>query len=93
MELRKLGNSGTLVSALGLGTMTFGNETDEAEAHRQMDMFVEAGGTFIDTADVYQRGESEEIIGRWLANRGSHDDLVIATGRAVQLFAVPALRR
>lgn len=79
MELRKLGNSGTLVSALGLGTMTFGNETDETEAHRQLDVFVDAGGTFIDTADVYQRGESEEIVGKWIANRGGHGDLVIAT--------------
>lgn len=79
MELRRLGNSGTLVSVLGLGTMTFGNETDETEAHRQLDVFVRAGGTFIDTADVYQRGVSEEIIGNWLARRGDNDDLVIAT--------------
>jgi len=55
MELRTLGNSGTLVSALGLGTMTFGNETDEATAHQQLDTFVEGGGTFVDTADVYTR--------------------------------------
>lgn len=79
MELRRLGSSGTLVSALGLGTMTFGHETDEAGAHAQLDRFTEAGGTFIDTADVYSRGASEEIIGRWLSKRGRADDLVLAT--------------
>ena len=79
MEYRSLGSSGTTVSALGLGTMTFGNETDEATAHDQLDVFVEAGGTFIDTADVYTRGASELIIGSWLESSGKRDDLVIAT--------------
>ncbi len=79
MELRPLGGAGTLVSALGLGTMTFGMETDEAGAHAQLDRFVDAGGTFIDTADVYSRGASESIIGSWLATRGRSTDLVIAT--------------
>jgi aryl-alcohol dehydrogenase-like predicted oxidoreductase len=59
--------------------MTFGAETPEPDAHAILDRFVEAGGTFIDTADVYSAGVSEEIIGRWLARRGRHDDLVIAT--------------
>ena len=59
--------------------MTFGVETDEAGAVAQLDRFVEAGGTLIDTADVYGAGRSEEIVGRWLADRGHHDDLVIAT--------------
>ena len=67
MELRPLGSSSVEVSALGLGTMTFGNETDEAGAHDQLRHFVDAGGTFIDTADVYSRGASEQIIGSWLA--------------------------
>ena len=53
MEYRTLGGSGCSVSTLTLGTMTFGNETDEAGAHAQLDRFVEAGGKFIDTADVY----------------------------------------
>src|SRR5690606_39474527 len=78
MEYRFLGNSGLMVSELCLGTMTFGNETDEAESHRMLDRFVAAGGNFIDTADVYAGGASEEIIGRWLA-RQRRDDLVIAT--------------
>lgn len=78
MPSRRLGRDGPEISALALGTMTFGVETTEAEAHRMLDAFVERGGTFIDTADVYSGGESEAIIGRWLAARG-HDDLVVAT--------------
>lgn len=69
MEYRNLGRSGCSVSNLALGTMTFGNETDEAGAHAQLDMFLEAGGTLVDTADVYTAGNSEQIIGRWLADR------------------------
>jgi len=79
MEQRTLGTTGTLVSALCLGTMTFGDEADEPTSHGMLDDFVDAGGTFIDTADVYGRGISEGIIGRWLADRGNRDDLVIAT--------------
>lgn len=78
MEYRLLGNSGLMVSELCLGTMTFGNESDEAASHQLLDRFVDAGGTFIDTADVYVGGVSEEIIGRWLERR-SRDDMVIAT--------------
>jgi aryl-alcohol dehydrogenase-like predicted oxidoreductase len=79
MEHRYLGNSGTPVSALGLGTMTFGAETDEPGAHAQLDRFFEAGGTFIDTADVYSRGVSEEFVGRWLARSGKRNHVVLAT--------------
>ena len=69
MRYRTLGNSGCAVSELCLGTMTFGAETGEAEAHAQLDLFVEAGGNLVDTADVYSAGASEQIIGRWLASR------------------------
>jgi aryl-alcohol dehydrogenase (NADP+) len=80
MQYRTLGGTGTVVSAQCLGTMTFGKESDEQVAHAQLDRFVEAGGNFVDTADVYQRGVSEEMIGRWLAARpGVRDRLVIAT--------------
>ncbi len=81
MEYRKLGRSGTAVSALALGTMTFGAETDEAGSHAQLDRFVEAGGTLVDTADVYAGGASEEIIGRWLAQRPAEtrERVVLAT--------------
>ncbi len=81
MEYRTLGRSGCAVSELALGTMTFGAETDEAGAHEQLDLFVEAGGTLVDTADVYSAGRSEEIIGRWLAARPAEvrDRVVLAT--------------
>lgn len=79
MELRTLGGSGTLVSAWCLGTMTFGDETDEPDAHTIMDRYVDAGGTFLDTADVYSKGTSETIVGRWMAERGNRDQLTIAT--------------
>ena len=81
MEYRTLGNSGAIVSTYALGTMTFGNETDESGAHEQLDRYAEAGGTFIDTADVYTAGASEEIIGSWLAKRSgaARDNVVLAT--------------
>ncbi|HWT22998.1 MAG TPA: aldo/keto reductase [Solirubrobacteraceae bacterium] len=81
MEYRTLGRSGCTVSALTLGTMTFGRETTEEDSHTQLDTFVEAGGTLIDTADVYTRGASEEIIGRWLAKQPAEvrSQVVIAT--------------
>jgi len=61
--------------------MTFGTETDEAGAHRQLDRFAEAGGTFVDTADVYSGGIAEEIIGRWFASRPAAitEPVVLAT--------------
>jgi aryl-alcohol dehydrogenase-like predicted oxidoreductase len=81
MDYRTLGNSGCAVSSLCLGTMTFGAETDEDGSHQQLDRFVEAGGTFVDTADVYSHGVSEEIIGRWFANRPADvtEPVVLAT--------------
>ena len=81
MEYRTLGNSGCSVSTLTLGTMTFGQETDEPTAHQQLDAFMEVGGNLVDTADVYNAGTSEEIIGRWLAERPAEvrDRAVIAT--------------
>jgi aryl-alcohol dehydrogenase-like predicted oxidoreductase len=80
MDYRKLGNSGAVVSHLCLGTMTFGSEADEATSHKLLDDYVAAGGNFIDTADVYSAGVSEEIIGRWLkAKPGRTQSLVIAT--------------
>jgi aryl-alcohol dehydrogenase-like predicted oxidoreductase len=80
MENRTLGSSGCAVSVLALGTMTFGAETDEAGAHAQLDRFLDAGGTLVDTADVYSAGESEEIIGRWLRRAGgTRDRIVLAT--------------
>jgi aryl-alcohol dehydrogenase-like predicted oxidoreductase len=87
MHTNTLGAAGPAVSAVGLGTMTFGQETDAAEAHRILDTYVGAGGTLVDTADVYAGGESEEIVGRWFAaDPARRDRARIATkGR----FAVP----
>jgi aryl-alcohol dehydrogenase-like predicted oxidoreductase len=81
MEYRTLGRSGCAVSTLALGTMTFGDETDEAGSHAQLDRFFAAGGTLIDTADVYSHGISEEIIGRWLAKQPAEirSQVVLAT--------------
>ncbi|GID28785.1 aldo/keto reductase [Paractinoplanes brasiliensis] len=81
MEYRTLGRSGCAVSTLCLGTMTFGDESDEKVSHAQLDRFVEAGGTFVDTADVYSAGESESIIGRWLSSRPADvtEAVVLAT--------------
>ncbi|WP_433367835.1 aldo/keto reductase [Actinoplanes sp. CA-142083] len=91
MEYRTLGRSGCAVSALCLGTMTFGNESDEMVAHAQLDMFAEAGGTFVDTADVYSAGESERIIGRWLASRPAEvtEAIVLATKGRFPMAADP----
>ena len=76
MEYRRLGRTGLKVSELCLGTMQFGWTADEATSFAVLDAFVEAGGNFIDTADIYSRwaegnpgGVSEQIIGRWLKAR------------------------
>ncbi|MEO5833041.1 MAG: aldo/keto reductase [Nakamurella sp.] len=81
MEYRTLGNSGCAVSNLALGTMTFGDEADEKVSFAQLDRFIEAGGTLVDTADVYSSGVSEAIIGRWLKDRPADvtDRVVLAT--------------
>jgi len=77
---RTLGRSGAVVSAQALGTMTFGAEADEATSHALIDAYVEAGGNFIDTADVYSAGVSEEIIGRWLTSHPEEaGQIVLAT--------------
>ncbi|MFA1624016.1 aldo/keto reductase [Rhizobium mongolense] len=80
MDYRKLGQSGTIVSAYCLGTMTFGAEADEAASYKLLDDYFAWGGNFIDTADVYSAGKSEEIIGRWLKTRPTEaKQAVIAT--------------
>jgi aryl-alcohol dehydrogenase-like predicted oxidoreductase len=81
MKYTKLGSSGTVVSKIALGTMYFGSETTEEEAFSILDAFIEAGGNFLDTANVYAGSVSEQIIGRWLAARPSEitDRVVLAT--------------
>jgi len=82
-EYVTLGPSGLRVSPLCLGTMTFGTGwgwgTDEAGAAALLDRYVEAGGNFVDTADLYLGGQSEEILGRLVRERGLRDRLVIGT--------------
>jgi aryl-alcohol dehydrogenase-like predicted oxidoreductase len=86
MNYRRLGRTGLKVSELCLGTMQFGWTTDAHNGFAVMDAFVEAGGNFIDTADVYSRwsegnpgGVAEQIIGRWMAARGNREQMVLAT--------------
>jgi len=78
MEYRYLGKTGLKVSELCLGAMTFGRESTEEVSFQMLDRFVEVGGNFIDTADVYTRGVSEEILGRWLKGK-RREDFIIAT--------------
>jgi len=79
MEIVRLGKSGLQVSRICLGTMTFGAGADEVTSFQLMDRFVELGGTFFDTADAYTTGVSEEIVGRWIVERGVRDQVVLAT--------------
>ncbi len=86
MDYRRLGRTGLKVSELCLGTMQFGWTADEATSFAIMDAFVEAGGNFIDTADIYSRwaegnpgGVAEQIIGRWMKARGNRQTIVLAT--------------
>ncbi|HEX2314028.1 MAG TPA: aldo/keto reductase [Thermomonospora sp.] len=84
MEQRHLGRSGLLVSRLGLGTMTWGQETPPDEAAAQLAGFVDAGGTFVDTADVYGDGDSERVLGRLLRDMVAREDLVVGTKAAIR---------
>lgn len=97
---RALGRSGLIVSPLALGTMTFGPGewgADEATARAVYDAYRAAGGNFIDTADIYAGGESERLVGRFIADRGDRDEIVLSTkfafnGSASPLTSAPAGR-
>ncbi len=79
MDIVRLGRSGLKVSRICLGTMTFGSGADEATSFEIMDRFMELGGTFLDTANVYNGGLSERIVGKWIKERGVRDEVVLAT--------------
>lgn len=86
MQYRPLGRTGIKVSNICLGTMMWGDQNDEAEAHRQLDYAVGRGVNFIDTAELYTvppkpetRGKTEEFIGTWLKKRSDRDQLIIAS--------------
>ena len=92
MNKRKLGNSALSVSTLCFGGNVFGWTAGETASFKLLDAFTEAGGNFIDTADVYSKwvpgnagGESEAIIGKWLKRRGGRDQLVIATKSGMEM--------
>lgn len=89
MQYRQLGHTDVDVSVICLGTMTFGEQNTEGEAHEQLDYAVEQGVNFIDTAEMYPvppraqtQGLTEAYIGSWLAKRGGRDELVLATKAA-----------
>lgn len=86
MEYRTLGRTGLRVSEICLGTMQFKWTTDEPTSHKVLDAFYEAGGNFIDTADIYSRwvsglkgGEAEAVIGNWMKRRHNRGQIVLAT--------------
>lgn len=96
INYRRLGRTGLKVSELCLGAMQFGWTADESTSFAVMDAFVEAGGNFIDTADVYSRwaegnpgGISEQIIGRWLKARGNRGQIVLATKARGRMWEGP----
>lgn len=100
MQRKRLGRTGFDVAPLALGGNVFGWTTDEATSFRVLDAFVDAGGNLIDTADSYSRwapghagGESETMIGRWIARRGHHDDVIIATKIGSDMGQGKCLRR
>ncbi|MFB8761964.1 aldo/keto reductase [Nocardiopsis alba] len=79
MEQRQVGRSGLWVSRTALGTMTWGKDTSEEEAGQQLTAFADAGGTLVDTADIYTGGQSERILGRLLRGAVRREDMVVAT--------------
>ncbi len=99
MEYRELGRTGVNVSALTLGTMTFGEQNTEAEGHAQMDYAVDSGINIFDAAEIYPippkpetQGRTEEVIGTWLAARKNRDKVLIATKVAGRSTTIDWLR-
>ena len=83
MELRRLG--GLEISRLGLGTMTWGRDTDENEAAQQLQLFFESGGNLIDTAAVYGDGDAERVLGGFIGTLIKRDDVIIATKAGISV--------
>ena len=87
MKMNELGRSGIMISNLCLGTMTYGTQTDQADAFAQMDMAVEAGINIFDTAEMYPvnpitaetQGDSEDMVGEWFQASGKRNQVVLAT--------------
>lgn len=85
MEMRRAGKSGLTLSRIGLGTMTWGRDTDTHEAADQCRAYIEAGGNFLDTSPIYGDGDSERVIGGMIGTLFNRDEVVIATKAGVQL--------
>ena len=79
MDYKFLGNTGVLLSSVSFGVQTFGWNIFGKEAHELLDIYVDAGGNYLDTADMYNEGKSETILGEWLKKRKSNTDLMIGT--------------
>ena len=79
MNYKQLGKCGLKVSPVCLGTMTFGREANEQTSFALMDYFVEQGYNFLDSADAYSRGGSEEVVGRWMRERKNRQQVILAT--------------
>src|SRR6478672_6356664 len=92
VKQRHLGRSGLIVSRLGLGTMTWGGDTDEDDAAAQLIAFREAGGTLVDTANVYVGGQSEVVLGRLLADVVPREEVIVATKAVSPMGARPMER-
>ena len=87
MELRRAGKSGLLLSRLGLGTMTWGRDTDEHEAADQCRAYLDAGGNFVDTAALYSDGDSERLIGGFIDTLFKRDEVHIGTKAGINFEA------
>jgi aryl-alcohol dehydrogenase-like predicted oxidoreductase len=85
MEMRRAGKSGLTLSRLGLGTMTWGRDTDTHEAADQCRAYIDAGGNFLDTSPTYGDGDSERVIGGMIGTLFQREDVVIATKAGIQL--------
>ncbi|WP_314719713.1 aldo/keto reductase [uncultured Actinomyces sp.] len=90
MEHRRLGHTGLRVSAIGLGTMTWGRDTDEQEAADQLDVFLDAGGTLLDTAASYGEGLSETTIGTLLREHVERQDVVLISKAGIRTWRTGA---
>ncbi|MFH5822721.1 aldo/keto reductase [Georgenia sp. AZ-5] len=84
MQQRRVGRTGLTVSSVGLGTMTWGRDTDEHEASEQLEVFLDAGGNLVDTAASYGDGEAERVIGALLASEVDREDLVLVSKAGVR---------
>ena len=86
MEFRRAGKSGLLISRIGLGTMTWGRDTDEHEAADQARAYLDAGGNFFDTAALYGDGDSERVIGGLIGTLFQREDVIISTKAGISFL-------